>query len=161
SQDDPSFPRMPTAIDDTSLEHSFRFDVEAVPTIIRVSGNQEVGRSVGWSREDWERVSGVVGLGAGLPASRPGWGSKSREPGVYEHLVARFGDPKIKSRKISIGAWDDDVEACYDRGWTDGLPIVPPTDARILRMLSGTSRKPDEVIGEVPPNLSDITVEKV
>ncbi|MDJ0960518.1 MAG: thioredoxin, partial [Acidimicrobiia bacterium] len=37
----------------------------------------------------------------------------------------------------------------------------PPTDARILRMLSGTNRAPDEVIGDVPPNLAPITVEKV
>jgi hypothetical protein len=92
---------------------------------------------------------------------RPGCGSKSREPGVWEELVARFGDTGIASRKVGIGAWDDEMEACFDRGWTDGLPVVPPTDARILRMLEGTSRKPDEIIGDVPPNLSPITVEKV
>ncbi len=38
---------------------------------------------------------------------------------------------------------------------------MPPTDARILRMLEGTTRKPDEVVGDVPPNLSPITIEKV
>ena len=30
------------------------------------------------------------------------------------------------------------MEAMFDRGWTDGLPVVPPTEARVLRMLEGT-----------------------
>jgi len=53
------------------------------------------------------------------------------------------------------------VEALYDRGWTDGLPLVPPTEARALRMLEGTSRAADEVVALVPPNLVECTVEKV
>jgi hypothetical protein len=92
---------------------------------------------------------------------RPGCGSKSREPGVYESLMATFGKPNFKSRPIRLGEWDDDIEACFERGWSDGLPVVPPTDVRILRMLQGTARKPDEIVGEVPPNLAAITVEKV
>ena len=100
-------------------------------------------------------------LGAALAAERPGCGSRTREPGAWENLVARFGDSGIGARKIQIGEWDDDIEACFDRGWSDGLPVVPPTDARIIRMLEGTERAPDEVIGKVPPNLVPITVEKV
>jgi hypothetical protein len=38
-------------------------------------------------------------------------------------------------------------EAMYERGWSDGLPLVPPTEERVLRMLDGTSRDPQEVIG--------------
>ena len=57
--------------------------------------------------------------------------------------------------------WDDEMEVCFERGWSDGLPVTPPTDARILRMLQGTNRKPDEIIGMVPPNLVPISVEKV
>ena len=53
------------------------------------------------------------------------------------------------------------MEALYDRGWTDGLPLVPPTEARVLRMLEGTSRTADEVVALVPPNLVECTVEKV
>ncbi len=161
TQDDPAFPSSVSAIDDTSLEQSFRFDIEAVPTIIRLDRGREVARTFGWDRAAWERIAGVTDLGSDLPAARPGCGSKSREPGVHEALVARFGDPGLTSRKIAIGEWDDEIEACFDRGWSDGLPVVPPTDARIMRMLQGTRRKPDEVIGEVPPNLSPITVEKV
>ncbi len=149
------------AIDDTGLERSFRLDVEAVPTLIRFAHGREIARTHGWDRKEWERVSGVSPLGAGLPGFQPGCGSKSREPGVYENLVARFGETGIASRKVEIGAWDDPVEACFERGWTDGLPVVPPTDERILRLLQGTRRKPDEIVGNVPPNLAPCTVEKV
>ena len=53
------------------------------------------------------------------------------------------------------------MEALYDRGWTDGLPLVQPTETRVLRMLEGTSRAADEVVALVPPNLVECTVEKV
>ena len=49
----------------------------------------------------------------------------------------------------------------YERGWSDGLPLVPPTVERVARMLCGTSRKPDEVVAVVPPDLVECTVEKV
>jgi hypothetical protein len=37
----------------------------------------------------------------------------------------------------------------YESGWTDGLPIILPTEKRVKKMLSGTSHPPDEVVGEV------------
>ena len=58
-------------------------------------------------------------------------------------------------------ALEDDVDAFDARGWGDGLPVVPPTEARVLRMLEGTDRAPDEVVGVVPPDLTPATVEKV
>ncbi|MEO5694721.1 MAG: hypothetical protein ABIQ72_16435 [Usitatibacter sp.] len=157
-QDDPAFFN---GADDTALEASFRHDIETVPTLIRMEGGKETGRSAGWHRDEWRALSGVSTLGEELPAFRPGCGSKSREPGVHEQLVARYGDTGIQSRRIEVGEWDDSIEACYERGWSDGLPVVPPTDERILRMLAGTRRKPEEVIGNVPPNLLPCTVEKV
>lgn len=161
SQDDPAFPADLDVVDDSALEQSFRLDVETVPTLIRIEAGREVARTVGWDRAEWERVTGLRGLGEGLPGFQPGCGSKSRDPGVYEHLVARFGDPGLGARRITLGDWDDEAEACFDRGWTDGLPVVAPTDARILRMLGGTTRRPDEVVGLIPPNLAPCTVEKV
>jgi len=49
----------------------------------------------------------------------------------------------------------------FDQGLTDGLPVVPPTPERVIRMLSGTKRDAQEVLGNVPPNLAPLTVEKV
>lgn len=36
----------------------------------------------------------------------------------------------------------------YTRGWTDGLPIILPTEERVQKMLTGTGADPDEVVGE-------------
>ena len=160
-QDDPAAFDAFTPVDDTTLEQSYRHDIETVPTLIRMQGGRETARAVGWVRDEWRALTGMPALGADLPARQPGCGSKSREPGVVEELVARFGDPQLASRKVMLGEWDDAIEACFERGWSDGLPVMPPTDARILRMLAGTRRAPAEVVGKVPPNLVDCTVEKV
>ena len=53
SQDDPAFPADLDVVDDTSLEQSFRMDIEAVPTLIRLKAGREVARTVGWDRADW------------------------------------------------------------------------------------------------------------
>jgi hypothetical protein len=45
------------------------------------------------------------------------------------------------------------------QGWSMGLPIVPPSPERVEEMLKGTKRKPDEVIGIVPPRMGVLTVE--
>ena len=62
---------------------------------------------------------------------------------------------------MELADLEDEAEALYARGWTDGLPVVAPTEARVLRMLQGTSRAPDEVVAVVPPDLVEATVEKV
>jgi hypothetical protein len=46
-------------------------------------------------------------------------------------------------------------------GWTDGLPIVPPTEARVETMLAGIDADPDDVVGKIPPLWAEATVEKV
>jgi hypothetical protein len=82
-------------------------------------------------------------------------------PGVADRLEARHRGGTLRSRKVEYTGDDDPEEMCFQRGWTDGLPVVPPTDERVLRMLSGTKRGPGEVIGRMPPNLAECTVEKV
>ena len=149
------------AVDDRDLERSFHLGVETVPTLIRRENGAETARAVGWSREEWRALTGIHTLGAGLPPQRPGCGSRSAEPGVAETLQVRFGDTGIRARKVEVAPGADAIEACYDRGWSDGLPVVPPTPERILRMLGGTRRDPHEVIGEIPPELAPCTVEKV
>jgi hypothetical protein len=55
----------------------------------------------------------------------------------------------------------DEFELFFDRGVTDGLPVVPPTRERVERMLGGTRRRRDEPAGEMPPNYGRLTVEKI
>lgn len=79
---------------------------------------------------------------------------------MAEKLEAKFGGAALAARKVEYGEHDDAAEVCYARGWTDGLPVTPPTDERVLRMLTGTRRRPDELVGRIPPYLAPCTVEK-
>ena len=162
TQDDPAYAAgVGGVILDETLETSYRLGIEIVPTLIRVEDGREVERTYGWHRGDWQRITGRSNLGDDLPELRPGCGSKTLEPGIAEDLTIRFGQTGLQAREIEIGDAEDPIEACYERGWSDGMPVVPPTRARVLRMLQGTTRKPDEVIGMVPPDLVPCTVEKV
>lgn len=162
TQDDPAFPEaVADRRYDGALDVSHRLGIEIVPTLIRFAGGQEQDRTYGWDRAEWERVAGQVGLGAGLPAMRPGCGAKNVEPGILERLKVRHGETGIVARRIALGDGEDEIEAMFDRGWSDGLPLVPPSEERVLRMLSATSRDPQEVIGLVPSDLAPATVEKI
>jgi hypothetical protein len=55
----------------------------------------------------------------------------------------------------------DAMEFCFEQGLTDGLPVVPPTEERVQRMLAAVSRPADEIIALVPPNFGEATVEKI
>jgi hypothetical protein len=54
----------------------------------------------------------------------------------------------------------NEFESWFERGVTDGLPVVPPTRERVERMLDGTRRDRAELLGEMPPNYGRVTVEK-
>ncbi|MGH7262426.1 MAG: thioredoxin family protein, partial [Candidatus Rokuibacteriota bacterium] len=56
---------------------------------------------------------------------------------------------------------EDELESWFDRGVTDGLPVVPPTKERVERMLRGSRREREELVGEIPPNYGRATVEKI
>jgi len=54
------------------------------------------------------------------------------------------------------------VNECYhQRGWTDGLPIVAPTEARVLACLRAADLAPGDVVGIEPVRQRSITAEKV
>ena len=69
---------------------------------------------------------------------------------------------KLASTRVTL---DDDFDSITEyfesRGYTDGLPIVPPTEARVRAMLGGTKRSPDESLGAIQPTDYEATVEKV
>ena len=162
SQDSTDFPStVQQVVDDTSLEMSYRLKIDTVPTLLRFEDGNEIGRIEGWDRSAWRALTGASSLGDGLVPSQPGCGSLSVMPGMETRLALKFGASQLTSRRIELDEQQDPVEAMYERGWSDGLPVVAPTDLRIARMLAGTRRAPDEVVGLIPPNLVECTVEKV
>jgi len=161
TQDDPSFPDGVDSIDDTDLAMSWHHNIETVPTLIRVEGGRELERTVGWVRSEWRSVTGVDDLGSELVEFRPGCGSLSVDPNLVDELRVRHSGSELHARRIEIAELEDDMEALFARGWTDGLPVVPPTESRVMRMLSGTMLAPQEVVAIVPPDLVELTVEKI
>ena len=55
----------------------------------------------------------------------------------------------------------DEFEFFLDKPWSDGLPVVTPTEARVARMLAATQRAPDELVGLIPPAMEPATVRTV
>jgi hypothetical protein len=160
-QDDPDFLDGLPYRSDTDLAVSWHHDIETVPTLIRVHNGREVERTVGWMRDDWRRITGHDELGSDLPVMRPGCGSLSEDPDRVDALRVRYSGSSLHARRVELASLEDEMEAMFDRGWTDGLPVVPPTEERVLQMLEGTSHSPDEIVAIVPPDLVPVTVEKV
>jgi hypothetical protein len=161
SQDDPTFPDGIGARDDTALDVSFALDIDTVPTLLRVEDGHVVDRLVGWERSSWEKFTGVDDLGPGLPDWRPGCGSRTHDPEVVDARLVASITPHLHARTVELGDAEDESEAMYARGWSDGLPLVPPTPERVARMCAGTTRDPSDVVTVVPPDLVECTVEKV
>jgi hypothetical protein len=159
-------------LNDSELAVSFAAGIEAVPTLV-VMGEDgtEAARTAGFVREEWQDLfERITGLGeapvpdvkwSAYPEFRPGCGSRTTEPGIAERLAAEASGDPLRSRRIEIAERDDPFEFLFDQGLTDGLPTIPPTPERVVRMLSGTKRDPQEVVAVVPPNLAPATVEKV
>lgn len=168
TQDDPAFPNLgpqasgtATVVHDADLGWSWHHGIETVPTLIIATEGTETDRAVGWSRPEWERLTSVQDLGSDLPEWRPGCGSLSVDPDRVDALRARFEGGRLRSRRIELATMEDEFEALFDRGVTDGLPVVPPTEARVLAMLEGTTLSPDDVVAVTPPDLVPCTVEKI
>ena len=52
------------------------------------------------------------------------------------------------------------IEACYEHGWTDGLPVVPPTEALVERCSPPARGPPGEVLLHEPVRDRAVTAEK-
>lgn len=49
----------------------------------------------------------------------------------------------------------------YKRGWTDGFPIIPPTEEAVQQMLTGTDLAPDHIVERLLPRMGKATIEKI
>ena len=159
-------------LDDSSLKVSFAYDVEIVPSVYLADATGQSQRMlVGFVREEWQALAEQLSKDTGLeapdidwaayPEWRPGCGSLSVDPTIAARLQAESENSPLRARRIDIAAHDDEFEFMFDQGFSDGLPLVPPTPERVMRMLSGTERDPQEVIATMPPNMGEATVEKV
>jgi hypothetical protein len=88
-------------------------------------------------------------------------------PLTAEEINPTVKDNKKTAQKVEIGADEydsalEDFNKLYlENHWGDGLPLIPPTELAVKRMLGGTSRSSDEILGRVPYRNGIATVEKI
>ena len=68
---------------------------------------------------------------------------------------------ELKSRHYEASDTAEAMELCSAKGWTDGLPVVPPTEARISAMLAASGLEPDLEIAFIENRQVSVTAEKV
>jgi hypothetical protein len=72
-------------------------------------------------------------------------------------LVADLAEP-APGEVVFEGTVDEVNRLFYENGWSDGLPIVPPTESRVREFLRFTERDPDEELGVLLPDRRSATV---
>ena len=133
--------RLPFTIlsEPTPYDVSRAFGVETVPTAIRIDGTEGIlGTVVGWDADAYAQLLDRP-VSTEEPALKPGCGARW----TYEPVEGGL----------------DELEDMFERGWTDGLPVVPPTPERVEAMLGG--RDPAPSLGAVPPGHGEATLERV
>jgi hypothetical protein len=144
------------ASEDPPYETSRTYQLVSVPTAVLVDRAGTIAGTVtGWDHAALVRLIGRAGalLGAGLavpeatdPLLKPGCSSKAAI------------DPELAAA-MSAPAGTDGIEEMFERGWTDGLPVVPPTPDRVEAMLRGCDAGVS--LGLVPPDMGEATLERV
>ncbi len=136
---------------------SAAYGLQSVPTTVLVDrAGIEAGRVVGWDAagldELLERAAGAsrrtgftISVTDEPPSRKPGCAAKS----TYDaDTLALLDGPGI-----------DELEEMFDRGWSDGLPVIPPTPERVESMLGGLD--PHASLGSVPPADGEATLSRV
>ncbi|MCH7606620.1 MAG: hypothetical protein IH962_05645 [Chloroflexi bacterium] len=67
----------------------------------------------------------------------------------------------LRSRRVDVqDSFDAIQDYCAQQGWTDGLPVVPPTEELVGRMLQVNGEDPDHSLGVIHPRNARLTLEK-
>jgi peroxiredoxin len=132
------------------------YGLESLPATFLLDRDASIaGSVVGWDAAAVAalvaRACGAVGAPAPPvtdepPRTKPGCAAKS----TYDEAMLAL---------IEGAGAADEMEDMFERGWTDGLPVVPPTRSRVDAMLGGCD--PRRSLGEVPPGTGEATLERV
>ena len=92
---------------------------------------------------------------------------------LYPQIVKALTEPFSEAENSDAGSNDSVNEIVYkgsldeinlyftQNGWTDGLPVIPPTAARVAGFLKYTGYKPDDLIAVIPPGYRKATAKLV
>ena len=86
---------------------------------------------------------------------------------VVSALTQRTLPPQVLGRehlpeRIGVDDMPEPLqEFFFENGWTDGLPVVPPTEQAVRALLAAVDRDRDEKVGPIPPRMRMSTIEKI
>lgn len=84
---------------------------------------------------------------------------------MTDPLTQEESMPKKKdnsaAQMVFSGSYEEINRLFYQNGWTDGAPIVPPTEDAVEEMMKGTDLPPEYLVGRLPPMLGEATVKKI
>ena len=83
------------------------------------------------------------------------------KPLTREEEAPRPKEAEKPTRIIFKGNLEEMIRFFYKRGWTDGLPVIPPTEEAVAEMLKGTDLPPDHLLGKLESRMGKATVEKI
>ena len=103
----------------------------------------------------WPQVKAGL-LGAAAPSPAAGTNAASADDAASQE------DAKSESATAAISGSFADIQRIFlDSGWTDGLPVVPPTVQAVEEFLAFTDLPPDKSLGAIPPAQREVTVRHV
>ena len=144
------------ASEDPPYETSRAYQLVSVPTAVLVDRAGTIAGTVtGWDHAALAALIGQAGALLGADLAVPEATEPLLKPGCSSKAAI---DPELAAA-MSAPAGTDDIEEMFERGWTDGLPVVPPTQDRVEAMLRGCDGRVS--LGLVPPDLGEATLERV
>ena len=132
------------------------YGLATVPTAVLVGRDGVVAGAVaGWDQRALTALLRAAGERLGADLATPPEAEPLIKPGCSSKAAI---DPDLAAA-MSATEGADELEEMFERGWTDGLPVVPPTAERVEAMLGG--RDPGASLGLVPPAMGEATLARV
>jgi hypothetical protein len=83
------------------------------------------------------------------------------KPLTAEEKSPKSREPENPPRIVFKGTLEEVNRFFYQRGWTDGLPVIPPIEAAVKEMMTGTDLPADHLVVKLEPRLGKATIEKI
>lgn len=159
---------------DRDLKVSAQYDPVAVPTLFLLDqAGQILQTQIAFDKAELNSITAslceLTGQASfvlaepfdGNPATKPGCTARQLEPQTSDDSAAALNPYANRGARASQIELSDDVDAEEFCLRFDPMPVIPPTIARVDRMLSATTLAPEEIIALVPPNYGAATIEKI
>ena len=166
----------PVALD-PDLRVTRLYDPIAVPTLLLIDRQGRITHTLdGFNKRTLNTIATAISEAIGrepLLIAEPYDGAPDHKFGCTSRHLETHTDSELapaanvyltrgpRASRLELDDAIDPFDYCIQSGFADPLPVIPPTVARVERMLAATSLAADEVIAAIPPNYGLATVEKI